>query len=169
METVDEAIHKYGLAVNDHTTYEDLKSSTELQQGLGQMRALVIAKRFWGRNIRFHLMELLYRFQTARASELHDHIFALQGLALEAKDSAFHVNYDMSVTDTVERYARVFLEQKGNIKVLYRAGLQGHKLLAPSWVSLTKNMRTQNFCESDEIPNWYGAQGGFGYEYAGGP
>jgi hypothetical protein len=25
-ETVDQAIHKYGLAVNDHTTYDDLKN-----------------------------------------------------------------------------------------------------------------------------------------------
>ena len=137
IETVDQAVHKYGLAVNDHTTYDDLKTSTELQQGLAQIHALVITKNCWRRNMRFQLMELLYRFQTARASKRHDHLYALLNLATEASDLAGGVTYDLSVAEVVENYAMFFLQLKGNIEVLYRAGLQGHQLLAPSWVSLT--------------------------------
>jgi hypothetical protein len=140
IETVNQAVHKYGLAVNDHTTYDDLKTSTELQQGLAQIHALVITKNCWRRNIRFQLMELLYRFQTARASNRHDHLYALLNLATEASDLAGDVNYDLSVAEVVENYAMYFLKLKGNIGVLYRAGLQGHRLLAPSWVSLTTTL-----------------------------
>jgi len=99
----------------------------------------------------------------------HDHLFAFLGLAADASSPAFYTNCDMSVADAVEHYARLFLQRKGNIKVLYRASLQGDQLLAPSWVSLTSSLHCKKkFYQTKKIPNWYGAHEGFSFEYAEG-
>jgi hypothetical protein len=94
-------------------------------------------------------MELFYRFQTARTSQRPDHLSALLNLATEASDLAGNINYDLSVAELVEKFAIFCLQLKGNIEVLYRAGLQGHQLLAPSWLSLTTTLSCRKNC----LPN----------------
>ncbi|KIW72172.1 hypothetical protein PV04_00390 [Phialophora macrospora] len=90
-------------------------------------------------------MDAIYKFQASRATDLRDHLFALLGLADDSDSEA-------TIFDNCLRYAWFFLAQKNKLEVLYRAGIQGHKLLAPSWV-----------------PNWYGKQTDFGFEYVQGP
>jgi hypothetical protein len=139
LEVVHQAIYKHGLAVLDHTTYYDQALARELQQGLAQLNSLVIAKNFWKRNCRYQLMDLVYHFQTARATDPRDHLFALLGLAVEADDPELYPQYKSNPMDkNAEKYARHFLRRKGNLEVLYRAGLQGYDLKLPSWVSVTK-------------------------------
>ena len=136
-ELIERAMSKYGLAVNNYTTYDDPESSKQLQQGLAQMKEMIRVKEFWSRNVRFDLTELLYRFQTARAYNRHDHLYALLSLAAQGSRPDFVRNYRSSIADLVERYATFFLHENQNLQVLYLAGLHGHRLLAPSWVSLT--------------------------------
>ena len=139
LEVVHHAIYKHGLAVLDHTTCKNQAMAKELQQGLTQLNSLVRVKNFWKRNGRYQLMDLVYQFQTARAKDPRDHLFALLGLAAEADDPDLRPEYKSnSMEKNAERYARRFLHLKGNLEVLYRAGLQGHDLKLPSWVSATK-------------------------------
>jgi hypothetical protein len=64
IEIVDQAIHRYGLAVSDHTTYKDQDASRELQQGLAQinsgssrsrLRARTVLGRLWQAPLSKHL------------------------------------------------------------------------------------------------------------------
>jgi hypothetical protein len=168
------AIYNQGLAVIDHTTYSKVECRDRLQQGLAQFHAVAEIRNAYRSGHTFQLMEVVHRFQISRATDLRDHLFALLGLANDVNSRATgRLNYLIAllglandgdyaalrpaygaatILDNCLRYAWFFLKQKGNLEVLYRAGLQGHKLLAPSWV-----------------PNWYGKQTGFGFEYAQGP
>ena len=105
------------------------------------------------KGIRYQLMDTVYHFQASRATNPRDHLFALLGLASDANHEGLRPLYaeNGSVLQNCLRYAHYFLHKKSNLEVLYRAGMHGHKLLAPSWV-----------------PNWYGGQADFGFEYAQG-
>ena len=74
-------------------------------------------------------------FKSAQAKKRHDHLFAMLGIAGDARDQALVIDYDISVVDLVERVAKTFLRQKGSLEVLYRARPRTHLILAPSWVS----------------------------------
>jgi hypothetical protein len=136
IEVIHHAIDKYGLAVYDYTTYGKPDMAKELQQGLAQLRSLIVTKKRRKENLDEQLMDLVYRFQASRAKVARDHLFALLGLAADAGDKALDPDYEKSDADIMEQYARYFLAQKGNLEVLYRAGDHGHRLLAPSWVSI---------------------------------
>lgn len=133
-EPIEHAISRYGLAIVDHTTYKDAESSMQLQQGLAQVNEMIRVKNLWRRNVKVPLMELLYRFQTARAFDRHDHLFALLSLADPNSQPGYARDYRSSIADVVERYANFFVHEQQNLQVLYLAGLHGHQLLAPSWV-----------------------------------
>jgi hypothetical protein len=154
MNTVITAIYSKGLAALDYLTYSDVAPRQQLQQGLAQLHSVANYRNaFLKHKARFQLMDALYVFQASRATDLRDHLFALLGLASDANDATLIPVYgSATIAENCLRYARHFLAKKNNLEVLYRAGLQGHKLLAPSWV-----------------PNWYGKQTDFGFEFAQGP
>ncbi|EXJ62483.1 hypothetical protein A1O7_02920 [Cladophialophora yegresii CBS 114405] len=154
MNVVNAAIYGKGLAVLDHTNYSKVDLQTQLQQGLAQFHAVAnFRNAFTTTGRRYQLMHTIYHFQASRATDLRDHLFALLGLASDADSPTLRPTYgEATVLDNCLRYAWFFLARKNNLEVLYRAGVQGHKLLAPSWV-----------------PNWYGKQMDFGFEYAQGP
>jgi hypothetical protein len=154
MNTIITAIYSKGLAVLDHTSYSKVALRQQLQQGLAQLHSVANYRNaFLKHRIRYQLMDSLYVFQTSRATDLRDHLFALLGLACDSNDAALTPTYgSATIADNCLKYARFFLAKKNTLEVLYRAGLQGHKLLAPSWV-----------------PNWYGKQTDFSFEFAQGP
>jgi hypothetical protein len=153
MNVVITAIYEKGLAVLDHTNYSKVKLRKQLQQGLAQFHSVANFRKAFTAGREFQLMDTIYKFQASRATDLRDHLFALLGLASDSDNPKLRPEYgNATILDNCLRYAWFFLEQKNNLEVLYRAGVQGHKLLAPSWV-----------------PNWYGKQTDFGFEYAQGP
>lgn len=141
MAIVDAAINARGLAVLDHTTCDNIEAANELRQGLSQLHNISTLKKALINRIKYQLMDLVSLFTQSRASDPRDHLFALLDLASDASDSLLDPRYGEA--DTVLKicldYARFFLRQKGNLEVLYRAGIHGQELLAPSW-----------------IPDWYG-------------
>jgi hypothetical protein len=153
MNVVITAIYEKGLAVLDHTNYSKVDLRKQLQQGLAQFHSVANFRKAFTAGRKFQLMDTIYEFQASRATDLRDHLFALLGLASDSDSPMLRPEYgEATILDNCLRYARFFLTQKNNLEVLYRAGVQGHKLLAPSWV-----------------PNWYGKQIDFGFEYAQGP
>lgn len=153
MNVVITAIYEKGLAVLDHTNYSKVDLRKQLQQGLAQFHSVADFRKAFTAGRKFQLMDTIYKFQASRATDLRDHLFALLGLASDSDSPKLRPEYGKAtILDNCLRYAWFFLAQKNNLEVLYRAGVQGHKLLAPSWV-----------------PNWYGKQTDFGFEYAQGP
>ena len=134
LEKLVDAIYRYGLAVLDHTTYTEARKSEELQQGLAQLHRLVQTKRDRRSNKKAPLLELLYKYQTARAENRNDHLYALLGLAGDLDGIQHWIDCGVPVVEIVEHYARQFLARDNNLQVLYYAGLHSHYLMAPSWV-----------------------------------
>ena len=152
MDNIQQAIWNTGLAMFDYAEHSNEDMRLQLQQGLAQFNAIAAFKRAFLKGTRFQLMDAIYHFQTSRATDLRDHLFALLGLASDSNHEALVPKYqDTTILDNCLRYAWHFFRAKKNLEVLYRAGLHGNKLLAPSW-----------------IPNWYGKQTGFAFEYAQG-
>ncbi|KAJ9652921.1 hypothetical protein H2198_007874 [Neophaeococcomyces mojaviensis] len=151
MEVVDKTIVGKALGVLDYTTYSTTELANALYQGLDQLHWVRTLKEALRRGTKFQMMDLAYIFRHSEATDLRDHLFAVLGLVSNVIDPALSPRYKDTILQTCIRYARYWLERKGNLEVLYRAGLNGHKLLAPSW-----------------IPNWYGAQTEFKSGYADG-
>jgi hypothetical protein len=95
-------------------------------------------------------MELAYRFQTARAKDGRDHLYALLGMSVEGRNYdrlalALLPDYASSTEETLPlNYAWHFLNTTGTLEVLYRAGMQGHRLLLPSWVRFSRVILIKN-------------------------
>ncbi|KAJ9637288.1 hypothetical protein H2199_007575 [Coniosporium tulheliwenetii] len=185
LEVVSQAINTRGLAVVDHTVYKEQATAKELQQGLAQLSKLMNFKEHWKHSRRLQLMDLVYHFQTARATDPRDHLFALLGLAAEAGALDLSPNYSSPLAETMERYARHLLGRKRVLRFF--------AVLVCSAVSLTSRRRTREMAtkeilhsylagsvspvsvtnsdgwQREQIPNWYGAHDTFAYEYAEGP
>lgn len=147
MAVVDKAINTQSLAVVDYTTYNKLNERSELQQGLTQLHNIAVLREALNQGIKYQLMDLVSFFQESEASNPRDHLFALLGLASDVNDPRLNPRYGdvNTVLSICLDYARFFLAQKGTLEVLYRAGLQGQELQAPSW-----------------IPDWYGGHNKIG-------
>ncbi|KPI34771.1 uncharacterized protein AB675_10194 [Cyphellophora attinorum] len=131
--------HK-ALGVLDHSSYSQSGRRAQLCMALLQTHAMFKSRFRFRTGHTFSLMQLADMFQPARTTDLRDHLFALLGLANDADDLTLKPTYETAtILGTCLRYARFFLAQKDSLEVLYRAGLHGQKLLAPSWV-----------------PNWHG-------------
>ncbi|KAK6374613.1 hypothetical protein LTR64_002725 [Lithohypha guttulata] len=141
MQHVRKNIQDNGLAVLDHTTCPTLLEGAEVQQSLSQLNWIITLRDCLSKNEKLHLMDLAYIFRYSRATDPRDHLFALLGVGYNVTDPILKPRYKKidTILDTCIRYARYFLARTRNLEVLYRAGLNGHRLLAPSW-----------------IPDWYG-------------
>lgn len=147
MAIVIKAISEKSLGIVDYTESVSLEEADKTQQGLVQSGNLAYLRSILPNNIKPTLMWLLSMFEASRASDSRDHIFALLSLASDASNEALNPRYDRTVLQTCLTYATHFLRSQGDLEVLYRAGLRGQRLLAPSWV-----------------PDWYGGHEGAGFE-----
>ena len=136
MFTVVQAFYKYGLGVYNYTTYNDTSSADQLQQGISQFRTIASLKEAWDCNAKYSFLDVAYRLQLSRATDRRDHMYALLGIVNDGEAQQLNPKYGESntVCKACVQYARHFLHQKDNLEVLYRAGLQGQVLRAPSWV-----------------------------------
>lgn len=147
MAVVLRAISEKSLGIVDYTESTNLEEADSLQQGIVQSSNLAYLRGILLNNTKPHLMWLLSIFEASRASDARDHIFALLSLASDASNEVLNPRYDRTVLQTCLTCAKHFLQSQGNLEVLYRAGLRGQRLLAPSWV-----------------PDWYGGHEGAGFE-----
>ena len=154
MNVIKGGIHDNMLPVMDHTTYSKVNLKTQLQQGIFQFLFVATTRQSFQAGRRFQLMDVCYHFQSARATDARDHLFALLGLAKNVNVPELRPAYgEATIFENCMRYARFFLQRTKTLEVLYRAGHQGQsKLLAPSW-----------------IPNWYGKLEGVDSQYDSGP
>ena len=135
LKIVEETICKYGLGAMDWTTYSDPEAAYQLQQGLAQFHFIMTLRTFRQQDKAPEFMVNAYKLQSSRASDRRDHLFSLLGISFGANVTELEPKYGTeNVLKTCLRYAHYFLRTKNNLEVLCRAGLQGHRLLAPSWV-----------------------------------
>ena len=109
-------------------------AALHLHQGFVQTRFLFTATNNWKLSKGMHLVEILQNLRLSQASDPHDHLFALLGISEDRTDPAFEVNYDISIGDITESYARLLLKKYGTLEMLYYAGLQETDSSMPSWV-----------------------------------
>ena len=154
MDVVIRASATYALGFLRDLTSSNMTSRFQILQGAMQFGNVTTMRKLFQAGDRFHLMDLVYHFQTSRATDLRDHLFALLGLADNVDIRELRPAYEeASILENCLRYARFFLQRTKTLEVLYRAGHQGQsKLLAPSW-----------------IPNWYGDHMDSESLYTGGP
>lgn len=132
--TVEKTIRDKGLGVLDSTQTADAEKAAELRQSLIQLQGIVVVRKRLAEEMKCQLMDLASMFQTSRMTDLRDHLFALLNLASNVNDGKLDPRYE--VTDTIAKvcldYARFILQTRGDLDVLYRAGLQGQRMFAPS-------------------------------------
>jgi hypothetical protein len=85
------------------------------------------------RGYRRSLLSLLEQCRLARATLARDHMFALLGLAEDAEDASFDPDYDEPLKAIVRRYGACFV-RRGNIELLFQAGLGPSSSQFPSWI-----------------------------------
>lgn len=151
MEVIDQSIAKRALGVLDYTVSANLEQAYSLQQSLSQLWGIRMLKMGFNENKSFRLLDLAYHFRASVAKDPRDHLFSLIALTADSDDPALKPDYASTATvlRTCVRYARYWLEKQKNLEVLYWAGLNGQKLLAPSW-----------------IPDWYGGRQDLKVDYA---
>jgi len=81
------------------------------------------------------LWELLLAFKacSGQATDPRDHVFALLGLASNARKLGIRPDYSLSVADYYTQVAKAFL-CKGRIRLLWLCEYQDNKLNLPSWI-----------------------------------
>lgn len=166
MQLVIHTLYRHGLGIHNYTTYSEVTEGEELQQGLKAMRYMAKLKEAWKQNCRYPIMEIAYQMQLSQAKDERDHLFALLGLTVDGDAEELDPNYkDYTFCENSIRYARYFLKRQENLEVLYRAGMQGQTLLAPSWVRIKANIIFTLLLTQYQVPNWYGAHSGSGAEF----
>ncbi|PMD58068.1 HET-domain-containing protein [Hyaloscypha bicolor E] len=96
------------------------------------------------------LIHLLRLFRLARASNDHDYIYAILGIAAEANDSALTIDYTESAEDTFLRFAKYFVTQGDGVQLLYSSHLKSAASTLPSWVP---NWATKDLILSSIAPD----------------
>jgi len=89
----------------------------------GPAYALGLTRRKLKDQTKFSLLELLELFSHTRASIEVDKLFALLGLAYDARNADFNPDYDSTLEEVVLRYAKEFVRQGQAMDLFYRAGL----------------------------------------------
>ena len=83
---------------------------------------------------KYSLLELLEMFSYAEVTEERDKLFAFLGLAHDARHPkpAFGADYDSKLEVVVRNYAKVFVDRRRGMELLYRAG-EGKSYFS-SWI-----------------------------------
>jgi hypothetical protein len=118
------------------------------------------AQREWeARHYRWSFISLLENFRHVGSTLSRDRFFALLGLASDANDAGFELDYECPLEEIVLRVARALVGQGRGIQLLYRAGLNQQSHRFPSWIPDWTTKLPSRLYDSDERDIPFAASG----------